>query len=153
MEWLGIIEKSDSPYASPLLMVKKKDGRNRPVIDFRRLNKITVFDAEPMPNVDDIYARLSAARYFSKLDFCKGYWQIPMALEDQPKTAFRTPIGLYHFTRMPFGLQNACATYGRMMRRVLDGMEQTDNFVNDVLSFAEQWPTHLQELRDLFRRV
>jgi len=119
MERLGIIEKSDSPYASPLLMVKKKDGRNRPVIDFRRLNKITVFDAEPMPSVDDIYARLSTARYFSKLDCCKDYWQIPMAIEDRPKTAFCTPIGLFHFVRMPFGLQIACATYGRMMRRLL----------------------------------
>jgi len=153
MERLGIIEKSDSPYTSPLLMVKKKDGRNRPVIDFRRLNKITVFDAEPMPNVDDIYARLSTARYFSKLDFCKGYWQIPTAIEDRPKTAFCTPIGLYQFVRMPFGLQNACATYGRMMRRLLDGMEQTDNFVDDVLTFTDEWQRHLHELRDLFCRV
>ena len=153
MERLGVIEKSNSPYASPLLMVKKKDGRNRPVIDFRRLNKITVFDAEPMPNVDDIYARLSSAKYFSKLDFCKGYWQIPMAIEGRPKTAFCTPLGLYQFTKMPFGLQNACATHGRMMRQVLDGMEQTDNFVDDVLSFTEGWQSHLKELQELFHRV
>jgi len=136
MQRLGVIEKSNSPYASPLLMVKKKDGSNRPVVDFRRLNKITIFDAEPMPNVDDIYARLAPARYFSKLDFCKGYWQIPMTDEDKPKTAFSTPLGLYQFTCMPFGLQNAGATYGRMMRKVLDGMQQTDNFVDDVLSFT-----------------
>jgi len=153
MERLEIIEKSNSLYASPLLIVKEKDGRYRPVIDFRRLNKITIFDAEPMPNVYDIYARLSTARYFSKLDFCKGYWQIPMANEDRPKRAFRTPIGLYQFTKMPFGLQNACTTYGRMMRRVLDGMQQTDNFVDDVITFTEGWQRHLQELQDLFLRV
>jgi len=153
MERLGVIEKSDLPYSSPLLMVKKKDGRNRPVIDFRKLNKITVFDAEPMPSVEDIYGRLSSARYFSKLDFCKGYWQIPMSADERQKTAFSTPIGLYQFTRMPFGLQNACATYSRMMRRVLDGMQQTDNFVDDVLSFTDGWSQHLQELRELFRRV
>jgi len=146
MERLGVIEKSDLPYSSPLLMVKKKDGRNRPVIDFRKLNKITVFDAEPMPSVEDIYGRLSSARYFSKLDFCKGYWQIPMSADERQKTAFSTPIGLYQFTRMPFGLQNACATYSRMMRRVLDGMQQTDNFVDDVLSFTDGWSQHLQEL-------
>jgi len=133
VERLGVIEKSDFPYASPLLVVKKKDGSNGPVVDFRRLNKITIFDAEPMPNVDDIYARLSSSEYFSKLDFCKSYWQIPMAPDDRQKTAFCTPLGLYQFTRMPFWLQNACATYGQMMRRVLEGLEQTDNFVDDVI--------------------
>ena len=153
MERLGVIEKSDSPYASPLLIVKKKDGSNRPVVDFTRLNKITVFDAEPMPNVDDIYARMSTSRYFSKLDICKGYWQIPMASDDRQKTAFCTPLGLYQFTRMPFGLQNACATYGRMMRQVLEGMKQTDNFVDDVISFTDDWMNHLQELKQLFLRV
>jgi len=139
MERLGITEKSDSPYAFNLLIVNKKDVRNRPVIDFRRLNKITVFDAEPMPSVDDIYARLSTTKYFTKLDCCKGYWQIPMAIEVRPKTAFCTAIGLYQFVRMPFGLLNACATYEIMMRRLLDGMEQTDNFVDDVLTFTEEW--------------
>ena len=153
MERLGVVEKSDSPYSLPLLMVKKKDGRNRPVVDFRKLNKITVFDAEPMPSVEDIYGRLSSAQYFSKLDFCKGYWQIPMAYEDHQKTAFSTPIGLYQFIWMPFGLQNAFATYSRMMRRVLEGMQQTDNFVDDVLSFTDGWSQQLQELQELFSRV
>ena len=106
-----------------------------------------------MPSVDDIYSRLSKTRYFSKLDFCKGYWQIRMAMEDRPKTTFSTPLGLYQFTRMPFGLQNACATYGRMMRRLLDGMWQTDNFVDDVLTFTELWNRHLNELHQLFARV
>ena len=153
MKRLGVIEPSNSPYASPLLIVKKKDGSNRPVVDFRRLNKVTVFDAEPMPSAEDIYARLSSSQYFSKMDFCKGYWQIPMAVEDRAKTVFSTPFGLYQFTRMPFGLQNACATYGRMMRLLLDGMQQADNFVDDVISFTDGWIQHLQELRELFERV
>jgi hypothetical protein len=106
-----------------------------------------------MPNVPDIFARLAKARYYSKLDFCKGYWQIPVAEQDRPKTAFSTPFGLYQFTRMPFGLQNAPATYGRMARKVLQGLEATDNFVDDVLSFTEEWRRHLDELRQLFERV
>jgi len=150
---LGVIERSDSPYSSPLLLVKKKDGTNRPVVDFRKVNKVTIFDAEPMPRVDDIYAKLANARYFSTLDFCKGYWQIPMAVEDREKTAFSTPFGLFHFVRMPFGLQNAGATYSRMMRYVLEGLEFTDNFVDDVVSFADEWSSHLGELRALFERV
>jgi len=150
---LGIIEPSESPYSSPLLIVKKKDGSNRPVIDFRRINKVSIFDAEPMPRADDIYARMANARYFSTMDFCKGYWQIPMAQEDREKTAFTTQFGLYHFVRMPFGLQNAGGTYSRMMRRVLDGLDATDNFVDDVVSFSDEWGRHLGELRQVFQRV
>ena len=85
--------------------------------------------------MDDIFARMAKAQYFSTVDFCKGYWQIPMADEDREKTAFVTPFGLFHFVRMPFGLQNAGATYTRMMRHVLDGMESTENFVDDVVLF------------------
>jgi len=128
------------------VLVKKKDGSNRPVVDFRQINKVTVFDAEPMPKTEDIYAKLAKAGYFSTLDFCRGYWQIPMATEDREKTAFSTPFGLFHFVRMPFGLQNAGATYSRLMRRALDGLELTDNFVDDVFSYTETWSRHLREL-------
>lgn len=150
---LNVIEKSDSPYSSPLLMVRKKDGTNRPVVDYRRINQITVFDAEPMPVAEDIYARLAKAKYFSKMDFVKGYWQTPMAEQDKQKTAFSTPFGLYQFKRMPFGLQNAGATYGRMMRKVLEGLQASDNFVDDVLSFTSEWDNHLAELKQVFTRV
>ena len=143
---LGVIERSDSPYSSPLLLVKKKDGTNRPVIDFRRINKVTVFDAESMPRVEDIYVKMATARYFSSIDFCKGYWQIPMAKEDREKTVFVTPFGLFQCVRMPFGLQNAGATYTRMMRTVLDKLQFTNNFVDDVVSYTDVWDAHLQEL-------
>jgi len=112
-----------------------------------------VFDAEPMPNAEDIYAPLAGARLFSKLDFCKGYWQILMAKADREKTAFATPFGLLKFKRMPFGLQNSCAAYGRMMCKLLKGMTATDNFVGDVISFTQAWQGHLEELKDLFERV
>jgi len=150
---LGIVEPSNSPYSSPLLMVKKKDGTNRPVVDYHSLNSITIFDAEPMPNADDIFAKISRSCFFSKMDFCKGYWQIPMAEDDRAKTAFATPFGLYQFSGMPFGLQNAGATYGRMMRGVLQGLKSTDNFVDDVITFTAGWAGHLSELKDVFERV
>jgi len=156
---LGIVEPSNSPYSSPLLMVKKKDGTYRPVVDYRSLNRITVFDSQPgasfsrEPNAEDIFARLSGARFFSKLDFCKGYWQIPMAEADRAKTAFLTPFGIYQFRRMPFGLQNAGATYGRMMRRVLDGLTSTNNFADDVITFSSDWNDQLDELKELFEHV
>ena len=74
---LGIVEPSESPYCSPALIVKKKDNTNRFCIDFRTLNKVTVFDAEPMPNMEEIFTNIAGHKYISKLDLTKGYWQIP----------------------------------------------------------------------------
>ena len=107
---IGVIEHSNSAYNEPWLFVKKSDGSLRPVIDFRQLNKATQFDAEPiwgLPNPEDIFVKLESKKYFSKLDFCKGYWQLPMRDEDKEKTAFSTSRGLFQFRRMPFGLVNA----------------------------------------------
>jgi len=70
----GVIEPSTAPYASPIVVVKKPDGSNRICVDFRKLNKVTIFDPESMPQMQDIFAELSGSRYFSKFDFCKGYW-------------------------------------------------------------------------------
>ena len=86
----GVVEPSSSPYCAPLLLMRKSDGSNRPVVDFRLLNKATdrVFNAEPMSNPEAIFASLSGDKFFSKLDFTKGYWQIPMKDEDKEKRAF-----------------------------------------------------------------
>ena len=111
MMTMGIIEPSKSPFCSPLLLIKKTDGSLRPVVDFRLLNRAIVFDAEPMPSHEEIYAKLHKGKFFSTFDFCKGYWQIPMNLEDKVKTAFSSTLGLFQFVRMPFGLVNAGATY------------------------------------------
>ena len=150
---LGVIEPSQSPYCSPLMLVKKVDGTFRPVIDFRQINRVTVFDAEPMPNPEVIFAKLAHDKVFSTFDFCKGYWQIPMVATDKEKTAFSSSLGLFQFRRMPFGLVNAGATYGRMMRRVLDGLPDVDNYVDDVIVHSPTWKSHLGTLRALFARV
>ena len=97
MREMGVIEPSRPPYSSLLLLVKKADSTFRPVIDFRRLNKVMVLDAESMQNSEIFFAKLGQDKYLSKLDFCKGYWRIPMKLEDQEKTAFYAPHGLFHF--------------------------------------------------------
>ncbi|KAJ9527854.1 hypothetical protein QJQ45_005500 [Haematococcus lacustris] len=118
----GIIEPSSSPYAAPVLFVKKKSGELRMCVDYRQLNKITLRDQYPLPRVDDLFDRLAGCTVFSSLDLQAGYHQIRIPDEDVPKTAFRTPTGLYQFKVLYFGLTNAPAT---SRKRLLEGEEAT----------------------------
>ncbi|XP_071501873.1 uncharacterized protein [Diadema antillarum] len=150
---LGVIEASSSPYASPIVLVKKSDGTNRFCCDFRKLNLVTVPDAEPIPDQDEIFAQLANDNYFSKLDLTKGYWQVPLTERAKPLTAFVTPNGLYQFRTMPFGLINAPASFSRIMRQLLRGMECVHNFIDDILVHTTTWEKHLKVLRELFKRL
>ena len=150
---LGVVEPSKAPYSSPVVLVVKKDKSYRFCIDFRAINKVTVFDAEPMPNIEEIFAKMAGHRYYSKFDLCKGYWQVPLTEKAKPLTSFETPKGLYQFTMLPFGLVNAGATFCRLMRIVLDGLKKTDSFVDDIIVFTLCWSSHMLELRGLFERL
>ena len=107
MESQGIICRSKSSWSSPLHMVEKSDGSWRPCDDYRRLNLVTKRDMYPPPHMEDLSAQLASKKVFSKLDLRKGYYQVPVAPQDVPKTAVITPFGLYEFLRMPFGLRTA----------------------------------------------
>ena len=104
---LGVIEKSASPYSSPVALVPKKDGSVQFCIDFQKLNKVTEFDAEPMPNMEEVIKRMSGHKFFTKMDSCKGYWQVGLPDNCKHLTAFETPKGLFQFKTMPFGLVNS----------------------------------------------
>jgi len=112
-----------------------------------------IFDPEPMPQMRDIFAELSGSRFFSKFDFCKGYWQIPMCDEDKDLTAFVTHRGLFRFNVMPFGLVNAPATFSRIMRKLLNGLRDPHNYLDDVLGHTSCWCDHVVALREFFCRV
>ena len=131
----NIIRPSNSPWASPVVMVRKKDGSLRFCVDFRQLNAATVKNAHPLPRIDDLLDALHGAKWFSTLDLKSGYWQVPITEQDKAKTAFRTSSGqLFEFNQVPFGLCNAPATFSRLMDRVLAGLHwETCLFYNSVL--------------------
>ena len=123
MEEKDVIRPSSSPWASPIVLVKKRDGTHRFCVDYRKLNAVTRKDAYPIPRIDDTLDTLSGAAWFSTLDMVSGYWQVEVGEEDREKTAFCTPCGLYEFNVMPFGLCNGPATFQRLMDLVLAGLQ------------------------------
>jgi hypothetical protein len=134
-------------------MVKKADGTWRPCGDYRRLNLVTQPDKYPVPNIQDLSSRLHGCRIFSKLDLRKGYYQIPMAAKDIPKTAVITPFGLFEFLRMPFGLKNAGQRFQRLIDRVLAGLDFVFVYLDDVIVGSATEEEHLQHLRLVFDRL
>ena len=150
---MGVIEESSAAYASPVVMVKKPDGSTRVCIDYRKLNSATVFDPEPMPTAEKIFAKLAEDRYFSKFDLSKGYWQVPIREEDRDVITFICHRGLFRFRVITFGLNNAPATFSRLMRNVLRNSQGLDNYLDDVLAHTPDWPRHLIALREFFQQI
>ena len=150
---LGIIRTSASPYASPVVIVKKQDGSNRICVDYRKLNKVTVADPEPMKTPEDLFQHLGKSNYFSKIDLSKGYWQISMAEEDVKKTAFVIPDGNYEFIRMPFGMKISGATVVRGLRMLISDLENVDSYIDDQIVYTEDWDTHIRVLDELMTQL
>lgn len=150
-----IIRESSSPYGSPIVLVKKKDGSLRMCVDYRQLNSKTRKDAFPLPRIEESLDALTGARWFSTLDLASGYNQVPVTEADRPKTAFCTPFGLFEWNRMPFGLCNAPSTFQRLMQRLF-GDQQCQSlllYLDDIVVFSSTVEQHLERLEVVLRRL
>ena len=149
------IRPSTSAWASPIVLVKKKDGTIRFCIDYRHLNGVTVKDAYPLPRVEDALDFLQGAKYFSTLDLASAYWQIAMDARSIDKTAFTTHIGLFEWLVMPFGLSNAPATCERLMEQIFLGLQWNGVLVylDDLVAYGNNWSEALARLKQVLQRL
>ncbi|UYV75188.1 K02A2.6-like, partial [Cordylochernes scorpioides] len=149
----GIIRPSSSPWSFPVILVKKRDGKYRFCVDYRKLNNVTVKDVFPIPRIDEVMDTLQGSTYFSAIDLRSGYWQVEVEERDKEKTAFTTAHGLYEFNVMPFGLCNAPATFERNMENMLGNLRWQIClcYLDDVIIYSPDFPTHLKRLEAVFR--
>lgn len=156
----GIIRPSQSAWSSPIWVVPKKadaSGKTkwRIVVDFRKLNEKTIDDKYPIPNIADILDKLGNCQYFSTLDLASGFYQVEMAPEDIPKTAFNVEHGHFEFLRMPMGLKNSPSTFQRVMDNVLRGLQNVICLVylDDLVIFSTSLQEHINNLEKVFKRL
>ena len=148
-----LIEISNSEWSSPCVLVPKPDGTYRFCTDFRRVNKVTKSDSYPIPRVDDCIDRIGNARYVTKFDLLKGYWQVPLTSRAKEVSAFVTPDGLYQYKVMPFGMKNAPATFQRLINEVLAGLDGCEAYIDDVVVYSNTWEQHLLQIRSLMYKL
>ncbi|KAK3106890.1 hypothetical protein FSP39_002127 [Pinctada imbricata] len=145
-----IIEPSNSDWSSPCILVPKPDGTYRLCTDFRKVNSVTKTDSYPIPRIDDCIDKIGSAKFVSKFDLLKGYWQVPLTERAREISAFATPDGLYQYKVMPFGMKNAPATFQRMIHSLLNHLEGCEAYIDDVIIYSDTWDDHLRIMRTFF---
>ena len=151
----GVIRPSQSNYASPIVLVRKKNGALRMCVDYRQLNAKVKHDSYPLPRIDESLDVLGGAKYFSTMDLASAYNQVEVHPADRHKTAFTTPLGLFEYNRMPFGLGGAPATFQRVMQTIFrdEMLEILIVYLDDIIVFSQDIQTHLQRLEMVFRKL
>ncbi len=152
----GVIQESNSPWNSPIFLVPKKDGTFRPVIDFRRVNEVTVDDHYPLPVLRDLLMCLGTGyKVFSSLDLLCGNWQLPKAPEPREITAFSTPSGHFEWIRMPFGLKGAPLTFQRTMNIIFGDMLGNSVYIylDDIIIASKDMSSHMDTLQEVIKRL
>ena len=150
-----MIEESKSNYASPIVLVKKKNGTLRLCVDYRKLNKKTIRDCYPLPRIDDILDILGGSKWFLCIDLKAAYNQIPVKGIDRHKTACTSPLGLYQFVKIPFGLSNAPATFQRIMNGLFreEILQGVICYLNDIIIYSKSEKEHFELLSKVFSKL
>lgn len=151
---LDLIEPAQSEIAHPIVCVNKKDGTLRLCVDYRSLNNVTVPDAYPMQNVNELIILVGKKKFITTLDMLKGYWAIQMDKDSRELTAFKTHRGHYQWKVMPFGLRNAAATYQRTITKAIEDFSSFScAYIDDLAVFSDNWEEHIKHLRLIFQRL
>ena len=169
LERVGIITKSMSPWASPIVKVPKKSQPGEPpkkrlCIDFRKINDLqqkVITEGKskgsllliPLPKIDEMYAKLKGAKFFSTIDLRSGYYHIALGKDSRAKTAFVTPFGKYEFLQVPFGLAQAPAFFQHLMNKVLDNCPFAMTYLDDIIIFSDTEEEHLAQIEEIFKRL
>jgi hypothetical protein len=155
MKEMQVIRSSTSPWASPVVLVRKKDNTCRFCVDYTKLNKLIFRENWPLPRIDDCLESLAGAEYFSSMDLASGYWQVPVKEEDKAKTAFVTKSGQYEFNVLPFGLNNAPSTFERIMEAVLRGCQWKTCliYLDDIIVFGRNLQEQVQRLGEVLEKL
>ena len=134
-------------------MVRKSDGSYRMAIDYRALNSVTKFHAEPPSLVEEDLHQFADAKYFSELDLSRVYYQIKLSKNARQCTAFPTRHGLVEFVRLPFGLVNACSDCAQLMRIVLSGLENVTFYFDNIYVYGKTFEAHSVALEQVLARL
>jgi hypothetical protein len=150
-----LVEPAASPWASNVVLVRKKDGSMRLCVDYRALNGATYKDSYPLSHIDTCLGSMDGTVWFSTLDLRSGYHNIPIKEADRDKTAFITRRGCFRYKVMPFGLTSASSVFQRLMDLVLCGLtyESCLVFLDDIIVFSRDFQTHTERLREVFNRL
>ena len=149
----NFIEPSQSQWSSPCILVPKPDGTFRMCTDYRKVNSVTKTDTFPIPRIDDCIDNIGHAKYVTKFDLLKGFYQIPLTDRAKEISAFVTPDGLYQYKVMPFGMKNSPATFQRLVNGLVSDLDGCKAYIDDAIIFSEEWEQHLQTIRNFFGRL
>lgn len=151
---MGVVEESSSDFASPICLVPKPDGSVRFCCDYRQLNNITVADAFPLPRVETLIDSLGSAKFLTKLDLSRGYWQVPLDKNASQLSSFITPFGLFSWKYMPFGLRNSPASFQRLVNKLLSGCEGfAAAYLDDIIIYSDTWEAHIKHISEILSRI
>ena len=147
------IEPSQSDWSSPCILVPKPDGTFRMCTDYRKVNSVTKTDSIPVPRMDDCIDNIGQAKYVTKFDLLKGFWQIPLTDRAKEISAFVTSDGLYQYKVMPFGMKNSPATFQRLINMIKTGLDNCKAYIDDAIIYSEEWVKQIKSIKEFFERL